>query len=168
MHEYRLEGKFGYQFLSRSCKDEWVISRVFQKTAGVKKPRAGFPSVGAASFSDVTTGASTCDASSPLNSAAAGDGDREISYNSSIERNTCPASPPPPPPPLPSPAATSLRPPCTFLPFSPRQLPPPSPRFFQISGHFMITSICRSSSQLSFAGGSSAVHRLRNYSAGQE
>ncbi|KAF5730697.1 protein CUP-SHAPED COTYLEDON 2 [Tripterygium wilfordii] len=34
MHEYRLEGKFAYHYLSRSCKDEWVISRVFQKTGG--------------------------------------------------------------------------------------------------------------------------------------
>ncbi|KAK9085357.1 hypothetical protein Sjap_025768 [Stephania japonica] len=34
MHEYRLEGKFSYHFLSRSSKDEWVISRVFQKTGG--------------------------------------------------------------------------------------------------------------------------------------
>ncbi|THU52857.1 hypothetical protein C4D60_Mb10t08330 [Musa balbisiana] len=31
MHEYRLEGKFAYHFLSRSSKDEWVVSRVFQK-----------------------------------------------------------------------------------------------------------------------------------------
>ncbi|XP_021773724.1 protein CUP-SHAPED COTYLEDON 2-like [Chenopodium quinoa] len=31
MHEYRLEGKFSYHYLSRSSKDEWVISRVFQK-----------------------------------------------------------------------------------------------------------------------------------------
>ncbi|KAE9617005.1 hypothetical protein Lal_00034221 [Lupinus albus] len=35
MHEYRLEGKFAYHYLSRSSKDEWVISRVFEKsTAG--------------------------------------------------------------------------------------------------------------------------------------
>ncbi|KDP45862.1 hypothetical protein JCGZ_15306 [Jatropha curcas] len=34
MHEYRLEGKFAYHFLSRSSKDEWVISRVFQKSGG--------------------------------------------------------------------------------------------------------------------------------------
>ncbi|KAL9441098.1 hypothetical protein AB3S75_019715 [Citrus x aurantiifolia] len=34
MHEYRLEGKFAYQYLSRSSKDEWVISRVFQKSSG--------------------------------------------------------------------------------------------------------------------------------------
>ncbi|KAG9147712.1 hypothetical protein Leryth_014873 [Lithospermum erythrorhizon] len=33
MHEYRLEGKFAYHVLSRSSKDEWVISRVFQKSA---------------------------------------------------------------------------------------------------------------------------------------
>ncbi|XP_054811836.1 protein CUP-SHAPED COTYLEDON 2-like [Prosopis cineraria] len=32
MHEYRLEGKFAYHCLSRSSKDEWVISRVFQKS----------------------------------------------------------------------------------------------------------------------------------------
>ncbi|KAJ1378178.1 NAC domain [Sesbania bispinosa] len=31
MHEYRLDGKFAYHYLSRSSKDEWVISRVFQK-----------------------------------------------------------------------------------------------------------------------------------------
>lgn len=40
MHEYRLEGKFSYHFLSESSKDEWVISRVFQKTSGPKKARA--------------------------------------------------------------------------------------------------------------------------------
>ncbi|KAE8677798.1 Protein CUP-SHAPED COTYLEDON 2 [Hibiscus syriacus] len=32
MHEYRLEGKFAYHHLSRSSKDEWVISRVFHKS----------------------------------------------------------------------------------------------------------------------------------------
>ncbi|CAI0408376.1 unnamed protein product [Linum tenue] len=33
MHEYRLDGKFAYHYLSRSSKvDEWVISRVFQKS----------------------------------------------------------------------------------------------------------------------------------------
>ncbi|KAE8678093.1 Protein CUP-SHAPED COTYLEDON 2 [Hibiscus syriacus] len=35
MHEYRLEGKFAYHYLSRSSKDEWVISRVFQKSGTV-------------------------------------------------------------------------------------------------------------------------------------
>ncbi|XVF78580.1 hypothetical protein PTKIN_Ptkin14bG0145800 [Pterospermum kingtungense] len=51
MHEYRLEGKFAYHYISRSSKDEWVISRVFQKSGsgagsssstgagGVKKTR---------------------------------------------------------------------------------------------------------------------------------
>ncbi|XP_052207925.1 protein CUP-SHAPED COTYLEDON 2 [Diospyros lotus] len=47
MHEYRLEGKFAYHYLSRSSKDEWVISRVFQKSGaggsavsgGTKKTR---------------------------------------------------------------------------------------------------------------------------------
>ncbi|XP_076911963.1 protein CUP-SHAPED COTYLEDON 2-like [Bidens hawaiensis] len=33
MHEYRLEGKFAYHFLTNSSKDEQVISRVFQKTS---------------------------------------------------------------------------------------------------------------------------------------
>ncbi|XP_071691928.1 protein CUP-SHAPED COTYLEDON 2-like [Rutidosis leptorrhynchoides] len=53
MHEYRLEGKFAYHFLSKSSKDEWVISRVFQKsisgitggsttvTGGTKHPSSG-------------------------------------------------------------------------------------------------------------------------------
>ncbi|KAI4321843.1 hypothetical protein MLD38_035176 [Melastoma candidum] len=35
MHEYRLEGKFSYHFISRSSKDEWVISRLFQKSGSV-------------------------------------------------------------------------------------------------------------------------------------
>ncbi|KAI3441516.1 NAC domain-containing protein [Psidium guajava] len=33
MHEFRLDGKFAYPFLSRSSKDEWVISRVFRKSS---------------------------------------------------------------------------------------------------------------------------------------
>ncbi|KAM7279159.1 hypothetical protein ACFE04_006293 [Oxalis oulophora] len=32
MHEYRLDGKFAYHYLSGSSKDEWVISRVFRKS----------------------------------------------------------------------------------------------------------------------------------------
>ncbi|KAH7842577.1 hypothetical protein Vadar_006866 [Vaccinium darrowii] len=32
MHEYRLEGKFAYHCISTSSKDEWVISRVFNKS----------------------------------------------------------------------------------------------------------------------------------------
>ncbi|KAI3809593.1 hypothetical protein L1987_19188 [Smallanthus sonchifolius] len=32
MHEYRLEGKFAYHFISKCSKDEWVISRVFKKS----------------------------------------------------------------------------------------------------------------------------------------
>ncbi|MCL7050285.1 hypothetical protein MKW94_000064 [Papaver nudicaule] len=34
MHEYRLEGKLAYHYLSNSSKDEWVISRVFSKSGG--------------------------------------------------------------------------------------------------------------------------------------
>nr|ACL14370.1 CUP-SHAPED COTYLEDON2 [Cardamine hirsuta] len=41
MHEYRLEGKFSYHFISRSSKDEWVISRVFQKTGLLSTGAAG-------------------------------------------------------------------------------------------------------------------------------
>uniref|UniRef100_A0AAN0MNT9 Cup-shaped cotyledon 1/2 n=1 Tax=Monophyllaea glabra TaxID=1873335 RepID=A0AAN0MNT9_9LAMI len=49
MHEYRLEGKLAYHYLSRNSKDEWVISRVFQKSGaacgggfgGRKRPLAG-------------------------------------------------------------------------------------------------------------------------------
>ncbi|KAE8706527.1 Protein CUP-SHAPED COTYLEDON 2 [Hibiscus syriacus] len=32
MHEYRLEGKLAYHYLCTSSKDEWVISRAFQKS----------------------------------------------------------------------------------------------------------------------------------------
>ncbi|KAL3528404.1 hypothetical protein ACH5RR_007726 [Cinchona calisaya] len=36
-HEFRLEGKFSLQNLPKTAKNEWVICRVFQKTAGGKK-----------------------------------------------------------------------------------------------------------------------------------
>lgn len=36
MHEYRLEGKFSYN-LPKAAKDEWVVCRVFHKSAGIKK-----------------------------------------------------------------------------------------------------------------------------------
>ncbi|XP_031500320.1 protein CUP-SHAPED COTYLEDON 1-like [Nymphaea colorata] len=41
MHEYRLEGKFSYHYLSKTSKDEWVVSRVFQKSTGGKKRSNG-------------------------------------------------------------------------------------------------------------------------------
>ncbi|KAL6994204.1 hypothetical protein U1Q18_012311, partial [Sarracenia purpurea var. burkii] len=37
MHEYRLEGKFPPNNLPRTAQNEWVISRVFQKSSGGKK-----------------------------------------------------------------------------------------------------------------------------------
>ncbi|KAK6920899.1 NAC domain [Dillenia turbinata] len=37
MHEYRLEGKLSLQNLPKSAKNEWVICRVFEKSAGGKK-----------------------------------------------------------------------------------------------------------------------------------
>ncbi|KAI3803495.1 hypothetical protein L1987_31647 [Smallanthus sonchifolius] len=50
MHEYRLEGKFAYHFLSKYSKDEWVICRVFQKSGssgtggGTKRVTSGMNS----------------------------------------------------------------------------------------------------------------------------
>lgn len=41
MHEYRLEGKLSYHYLPRISKDEWVVSRVFQKSGGKKTRTAG-------------------------------------------------------------------------------------------------------------------------------
>ncbi|GER53840.1 NAC domain protein [Striga asiatica] len=40
MHEYRLEGKFAFHYLSSNSKGEWVISRVFQKTGSGAGPSA--------------------------------------------------------------------------------------------------------------------------------
>eukprot|EP01018_Ginkgo_biloba_P038472 Gb_35048 [translate_table: standard] len=37
MHEYRLEGKFSHYNLPKTAKDEWVVTRIFQKTSGAKK-----------------------------------------------------------------------------------------------------------------------------------
>ncbi|KAL2244203.1 NAC domain-containing protein 79 [Sesamum indicum] len=36
-HEYRMEGKFSIENLPKSARNDWVISRVFQKTSGGKK-----------------------------------------------------------------------------------------------------------------------------------
>lgn len=37
MHEYRLEGKLSVHNLPKTARNEWVISRIFQKTSGGKK-----------------------------------------------------------------------------------------------------------------------------------
>ncbi|KAE9599623.1 hypothetical protein Lal_00021325 [Lupinus albus] len=37
MHEFRLEGKFACFNLPKAAKDEWVVSKVFNKTTDVKK-----------------------------------------------------------------------------------------------------------------------------------
>ncbi|KAJ4808247.1 hypothetical protein LUZ62_020813 [Rhynchospora pubera] len=60
MHEYRLEGMFAYHYLSASSKDEWVVTRVFQKIGpNCKKPRIPITNGAAAvSFSDSASGAS--------------------------------------------------------------------------------------------------------------
>ncbi|XP_021770843.1 NAC domain-containing protein 92-like [Chenopodium quinoa] len=38
MHEYRLEGKLSKYNLPKNAKNDWVISRVFKKNSGAKKP----------------------------------------------------------------------------------------------------------------------------------
>ncbi|XP_042410426.1 protein CUP-SHAPED COTYLEDON 1-like [Zingiber officinale] len=62
MHEFRLEGKFAYHFLSISSKDEWVVSRVFQKCGSGKKIRLGLASGHMSESSAVTGG---CGSASP-------------------------------------------------------------------------------------------------------
>ncbi|KAJ4974001.1 hypothetical protein NE237_007175 [Protea cynaroides] len=37
MHEYRLEGKYSLYNLPKTAKNEWVISRIFEKSSGAKK-----------------------------------------------------------------------------------------------------------------------------------
>ncbi|CAA0816326.1 Protein CUP-SHAPED COTYLEDON 1 [Striga hermonthica] len=41
MHEFRLDGKLAYHYLSTKSEDEWVISRVFQKTGSGSCTAAG-------------------------------------------------------------------------------------------------------------------------------
>lgn len=70
MHEYRLEGKFAYHYLSRTSKDEWVISRVFQKTgAGVAAASGGGKkgkAAGISLYSEVCSSPSTTSFSQQL------------------------------------------------------------------------------------------------------
>ncbi|KAA8526809.1 hypothetical protein F0562_008962 [Nyssa sinensis] len=86
MHEYRLEGKFAYHYLSRSSKDEWVISRVFQKSGaaaggGGKKTR---PTSSASLYPEVTSPSSSAslppllDSSPYASSTSTAITDREI------------------------------------------------------------------------------------------
>ncbi|KAM1474834.1 hypothetical protein ACFX2I_030800 [Malus domestica] len=95
MHEYRLEGKFAYHYLSRSSKDEWVISRVFQKSGsaangpGSKKTRIGNGSTSSISLYPEPSSPSSVSLPPLLDSSpyqpvsAAGDG---CSYDSPISR----------------------------------------------------------------------------------
>lgn len=77
MHEYRLEGKLSYHYLSRSSKDEWVISRVFVKSGasavggssgggGSKKTRIGAGSGSSSLFPDVGSPSSASISLPPL------------------------------------------------------------------------------------------------------
>ncbi|KAK1324736.1 Protein CUP-SHAPED COTYLEDON 2 [Acorus calamus] len=72
MHEYRLEGKFAYHYLSGSSRDEWVIVRVFQKASlgGSKKPR-GTSSTTTAAAPTYSSDVGSPSASSPFTAAAA-------------------------------------------------------------------------------------------------
>ncbi|ESW21481.1 hypothetical protein PHAVU_005G074500 [Phaseolus vulgaris] len=60
MHEYRLEGKFAYHYLSRNSKDEWVISRVFQKSNTSNGGSAMSASSGSKKTRMNTTNSSLC------------------------------------------------------------------------------------------------------------
>ncbi|XP_058095822.1 protein CUP-SHAPED COTYLEDON 2-like [Magnolia sinica] len=95
MHEYRLEGKFSYHYLSRSSKDEWVVSRVFQKTGtGSGKKAARLFSAG--TYSDVGSPSSSSlpqllDSSPYGPAAAAAATDRDsCSYESESAREHVP------------------------------------------------------------------------------
>ncbi|KAI3769294.1 hypothetical protein L6452_00395 [Arctium lappa] len=66
MHEYRLEGKFAYHFLSKSSKDEWVISRVFKKTgAGVVAGKKWLTSGGMSYTKEIVSSSSAVSESLP-------------------------------------------------------------------------------------------------------
>ncbi|RZC46571.1 hypothetical protein C5167_039517 [Papaver somniferum] len=56
MHEYRLEGKLAYHYLSSSSKDEWVISRVFSKSGGGTTPTTTASSIISMSSFGTSTG----------------------------------------------------------------------------------------------------------------
>nr|QCQ83140.1 protein CUP-SHAPEd COTYLEDOn 2-like protein [Ambrosia artemisiifolia] len=58
MHEYRLEGKFAFHFLSKTSKDEWVICRVFQKSTSVGNHRSGTKRVSNSSYQEVNSSTS--------------------------------------------------------------------------------------------------------------
>ncbi|XP_020587842.1 NAC domain-containing protein 92-like [Phalaenopsis equestris] len=53
MHEYRLEGKVSLSNLPKTAKEEWVVCRVFDKNAGLKKsPMHGGGTLRVNSFTD--------------------------------------------------------------------------------------------------------------------
>ncbi|CAN6444559.1 unnamed protein product [Victoria cruziana] len=89
MHEYRLEGKFSYHYLSKTSKDEWVVSRVFQKSTGGKKR-----SNGSASSSSVFVDAEMASSSTlpPLlespYAATVGNDKESCSYETATEATT--------------------------------------------------------------------------------
>uniref|UniRef100_A0A1J3G1X4 NAC domain-containing protein n=1 Tax=Noccaea caerulescens TaxID=107243 RepID=A0A1J3G1X4_NOCCA len=88
MHEYRLDGKYSIDNLPKTAKNEWVISRVFQKRADGKKihisglmmPRNQFEPIGLPPLMD----------SSPyLKSRGGGGGGGGDSFAGSLSHVTC-------------------------------------------------------------------------------
>ncbi|KAL3631438.1 hypothetical protein CASFOL_024422 [Castilleja foliolosa] len=57
IHEFRLQGKLDYHYLSSNSQHEWVISRLFQKTGSGSSAAAGNkrPSAGATSGPEVSS-----------------------------------------------------------------------------------------------------------------
>ncbi|XP_065864531.1 protein CUP-SHAPED COTYLEDON 2 [Euphorbia lathyris] len=117
MHEYRLEGKFAYHYLSRSSKDEWVISRVFQKSGGAATSSSGGGSKKTRNSSGISLyqeASSTPSASLPALLDPTATTNDSCSYESHAQRehvscfstiasnqnNSTFDFPPPPPPPL--------------------------------------------------------------------
>ncbi|KAL6175480.1 hypothetical protein ACLB2K_052121 [Fragaria x ananassa] len=70
MHEYRLEGKFSVHNLPKSAKNEWVICRVFEKSAGGKKFHiSGLPNSGSHGTETGSSGLPPLLDSAPYNGA---------------------------------------------------------------------------------------------------
>ncbi|KAF8100307.1 hypothetical protein N665_0227s0039 [Sinapis alba] len=56
MHEYRLDGKFSYHYITSSAKDEWVLSKVCLKSSVVSRETKLFSSSGGVNCSSSSAG----------------------------------------------------------------------------------------------------------------
>ncbi|XP_047959061.1 NAC domain-containing protein 92-like [Salvia hispanica] len=82
MHEYRLEGKDSMHNLHKSARNEWVICRIFMKTAGGKKVH----------ISGLTSGAGADTRSSdlpPLMEFSSDDNHRMATTGPEVSNDTC-------------------------------------------------------------------------------